>query len=62
MAVADLGDPLACWPQSLNPPTDITSVDLGSVALLTGFIIPAMAVAELASEEVCLLIQAIVDH
>jgi hypothetical protein len=29
---------------------------------LTGFIIPAMAAGELASEELCLLIQAILDH
>jgi hypothetical protein len=29
---------------------------------LAGFIIPAMAGGELASEELCLLIQAILDH
>ena len=29
---------------------------------LTGFVIPAMAAGELASEELCLLIQAILDH
>jgi hypothetical protein len=29
---------------------------------LTGFIIPAMAAGELASEELCPLIQAILDH
>jgi hypothetical protein len=29
---------------------------------LTGFIIPAMAAGELASEELCLLVQAILDH